>query len=281
MHAPDATHLGIHDDMETVKIEAGEFCVLIKCNSRKLAEVIRKDYDGFISEKNEDYTVELDVTQEGVIKVENDLIHFNSGYNGFVNPKEHHARFSLGVYQKHCINLILWICFTFICNENNSILLHSAGLVHRGVAYLFTGVPEAGKSTISELSTHCSLLSDEHLVIAKRDGEYVAYGTGLGGEYFKLGKKRMKPKNDSAKVDKLFFIHKAAKNRIVKKKKSEAISDLLNQNFFDEISTGADVKMAYLNNVADFIENVDCYDLYFKKNNEFWKDIGRIESEKK
>ena len=53
------------------------------------------------------------------------------------------------------------------CGRQGAVLLHGAGLLHRGRAVVVTGPPDAGKSTCAELAlaAGASLLSDEVLAL--------------------------------------------------------------------------------------------------------------------
>lgn len=63
-------------------------------------------------------------------------------------------------------------------------LLHTAGMIHGGKAYLFTGASGAGKSTFSNLLADAKsgkLLSDERMIVREIEGAMHAFGTPWAG----------------------------------------------------------------------------------------------------
>jgi hypothetical protein len=64
------------------------------------------------------------------------------------------------------------------------ILLHAAGMVRDGKAYLFAGASGAGKSTLSQLLAAAragKLLSDERMIVRQVAGNLLAFGTPWAG----------------------------------------------------------------------------------------------------
>ena len=64
------------------------------------------------------------------------------------------------------------------------VLVHAAGMVHQGRAYLFAGASGAGKSTFSELAVQAGygeMLSDERMIVRKINGRTIAFGTPWAG----------------------------------------------------------------------------------------------------
>lgn len=68
--------------------------------------------------------------------------------------------------------------------RSGGLMLHSAGLVKNGKAYLFPGRSGAGKSTLSKLAAGAGVevLSDEINLLRRENGRYYAYGSPFWGE---------------------------------------------------------------------------------------------------
>jgi hypothetical protein len=69
--------------------------------------------------------------------------------------------------------------------ERHGVLVHAAGLERDGRVILFPGVSGAGKSTISRLlagRNGWTLLSDDRVILRRRDDGWRAYGTPWPGE---------------------------------------------------------------------------------------------------
>ncbi|MFH2108234.1 MAG: hypothetical protein ABII93_06155 [Chrysiogenia bacterium] len=68
--------------------------------------------------------------------------------------------------------------------RRRGILIHAAGMVHRGQAFIFSGASGAGKSTFSELLVTAGtgkVLSDERMIVREIDGVMQAFGTPWAG----------------------------------------------------------------------------------------------------
>ena len=101
----------------------------------------------------------------------------------------------------YSIDAVLRIVHTLVLARQGGFLLHSASAIRNGKAFLFAGVSEAGKTTISRLAPpDVTLLTDEISYVRKRDSAYIAYGIPLTGELAKLGE------NVSAPIAALYFL---------------------------------------------------------------------------
>ncbi len=100
----------------------------------------------------------------------------------------------------YSIDAVLRIVHTLVLARQGGFLLHSASAIRSGKAFLFAGVSEAGKTTISRLAPpDATLLTDEISYVRKQDVRkqsadkedtgYVAYGTPFTGEVGQAGRK--------------------------------------------------------------------------------------------
>ncbi len=104
----------------------------------------------------------------------------------------------------YSIDAVLRIVHTLVLARQGGFLLHSASAIRNGKAFLFAGVSEAGKTTISRLAPpDATLLTDEISYVRKRASSgYVAFGTPFTGELAKLGE------NVSAPIAALYLLAK-------------------------------------------------------------------------
>ena len=128
-------------------------------------------------------------------------------------------------------------------------LLHSASAIRNGKAFLFAGVSEAGKTTISRLAPpDATLLTDEISYVRKQDAGYVAYGTPFTGELAKLGE------NVSAPIAALYLAGQGSENRIDPISPAEATRSLLaNLLFFAE---DEDLVQSIFHSAFEFVSRV-------------------------
>jgi hypothetical protein len=127
----------------------------------------------------------------------------------------------------YSIDAVLRIVHTLVLAKQGGFLLHSASAIRSGKAFLFAGVSEAGKTTISRLAPpDVTLLTDEISYVRRHGQEYVAFGTPFTGELAKLGE------NVSAPIAALYLLDKGPDNRIDPVPAGEAVRSLLSNLLF-------------------------------------------------
>ena len=77
-------------------------------------------------------------------------------------------------------NYLRWV-LADLALDHDGFILHAAGLVRGGCAYVLFGPSGAGKSTAAALSTECALLSDDLVLLVHRDGQWRVATTPFRG----------------------------------------------------------------------------------------------------
>jgi hypothetical protein len=106
--------------------------------------------------------------------------------------------------------------------RKDGIIVHAAGLEYAGHASIFPGRSGAGKSSVSTIlmaAGGVSLLSDDRIVIRKKDDRFVAYGTPWPGEA-KIAANR------KSVLGTVFFLTRAKSNRVKPLAPDEALKRL-------------------------------------------------------
>jgi hypothetical protein len=167
----------------------------------------------------------------------------------------------------YSIDAVLRIVHTLVLARQGGFLLHSASAIRNGKAFLFAGVSEAGKTTISRLApSDATLLTDEISYVRKHDSGYTAYGTPFTGELAKLGE------NVSAPIAALYLLAKGSQNRIDPIAPVEATRSLLaNLLFFAE---DEDLVQSIFHSAFDFVSRVPVSRLTFVPDARVWELIG-------
>jgi hypothetical protein len=83
----------------------------------------------------------------------------------------------------------LRIVFAYHVLNRGGLLLHSAGVVYRGAAYLFSGRSNAGKSTLSRkaAAAGAAVLSDDINLVYREDDGYHVHRVPFTGEFRRPG----------------------------------------------------------------------------------------------
>lgn len=91
----------------------------------------------------------------------------------------------LAAPNEQCLDAFLRSLTSFFLNRAGGFMLHSAGVVKDGKAYLFLGKSGAGKSTLSKLAAGrpgIELISDEINLLRRGKGRWRVHGSPFWGE---------------------------------------------------------------------------------------------------
>ena len=166
----------------------------------------------------------------------------------------------------YSIDAVLRIVHTLVLARRGGFLLHSASAIRNGKAFLFAGVSEAGKTTISRLAPRdVTLLTDEISYVRRHGDGYVAFGTPFTGELAKLGE------NVSAPISALYLLSKGSENRVDPIAAGEAARSLLaNVLFFAE---DEELVQATFHTAFEFVKRVPVFRLTFFPDARVWELI--------
>jgi hypothetical protein len=153
---------------------------------------------------------------------------------------------------------VLMMC---LLAQGRGIMMHACGIDDGGRGYLFAGNSTHGKSTLARIwQDHTTILNDDRIILRLRDGRFWMYGTPWHGDYNGISP-------HGVPLEKVFFLHKALTNSVIRIEGVSAISRLIARAF---PPLWDDKGMSYsLDFCSQLIENVPCYDLDFIPN----KDI--------
>ncbi len=167
----------------------------------------------------------------------------------------------------YSIDSVLRIVHTLKLAPEGGFLLHASSGVRNGKAYLFSGVSEAGKTTMARLAPpDVTVLTDEASYIRKVDGHYFAYGTPFAGEMGKPGK------NISAPIAAVYLLQKAPENRIDKIEPAAAVQRILRNILF--FAHQSDLVRQVFEAACAFTAAVPVYQLSFFPDQRVWDLIG-------
>lgn len=167
----------------------------------------------------------------------------------------------------YSIDAVLRIVHTLVLARQGGFLLHAASAIRNGKAFLFAGVSEAGKTTISRLAPpDATLLTDEISYVRKLEDDYLAFGTPFTGELAKVGE------NVSAPIAALYLLAKGSENRIEPVAPAEAARSLLaNLLFFAE---DQELVQQVFHHAFEFVKRVPVSRLAFVPDARVWELIG-------
>lgn len=124
---------------------------------------------------------------------------------------------------EQCLDAFLRSFLSSRLLSSGGLMLHSAGIVKKGRAYLFLGKSGAGKSTLSKLAAAAGaeVISDEINLLRPVKGGFRVYGSPFWGEMRADGRQGSWP------LGGIFLLEKAKANGVVPCSKAEALKLLL------------------------------------------------------
>jgi len=269
-------HLSTEVEPLSVVIEIGKMPVRINTTDARFLSILHDRYAGYVG-SSQASEIEFDVELRPARSAEADAD---------VRVSRQHGRWTLVRGDFHAewepknrrgwirqtanpysIDAVLRIVHTLVLARQGGFLLHSASAIRNSKAFLFAGVSEAGKTTISRLAPpDVTLLTDEISYVRKDSDGYIAFGTPFTGELAKLGE------NVSAQVSHLYLLAKGAENRIDPVTPAEAARSLLaNLLFFAE---DEELVQATFHSAFEFVNRVPVSRLTFVPDARVWELIG-------
>lgn len=163
-------------------------------------------------------------------------------------------------------NLLRWF-YPRILLRNRGFLLHGAGVIRRGEAYVFFGHSGAGKSTsvrlIAGSDPEVSVLGDDAVIIRASDKEVRLFSAPLG-----CGYSLKAPPNLSAPIRGLYALKQSGSDQVLKLPLAAGAAQLLASAMCPGFDDQADERLdlaAHISAVCGISQ------LRFRKSPEFWR----------
>lgn len=77
----------------------------------------------------------------------------------------------------------LRVLFSWMCLEQQGLLLHACGVISNGKGFVFFGPSGSGKTTVARLSLDRTVLSDDLVIIKKSGSVFRLYGVPFRGDF--------------------------------------------------------------------------------------------------
>lgn len=280
----------ILQDSKECRLQIGEFCCSLRFKDADWAASVREYYQGFLSEKKPDISVDLTIVpHKQWIELPNSLMlkrnvngnhfDFHSGllrgsldlaskgasievkYGLLKNPR---------VFEQFFYHLYYTLLEEKYPHEKpNNYLLHACGVDMGGLGYVFTGPAGSGKSTIGQLANNYRVLNDEMVIVGKKDVKYQVQSTPFNGEF----KTKV---NGCVPLRAIFYLRHGESNSLRPLKPAEFVRFVVR-----EVVVPMPLHVEYsakdLSKMTDFcaklVSEVPCYEFYFVPDEGIWKFI--------
>lgn len=158
------------------------------------------------------------------------------------------------------LEAVVRIGLSLLLPTHDALLLHSSCVSYNGRGLVFSGISGAGKSTISDILSELpavTKIADELLIIQKSaEGWRVHVPPFAGTQGLPFG--------TSVRLDAMHLLHQAPEHERVRMQASSALPEFCRH----VLSFGRSAKSVaeILELIANLVESIPCYDLYFAKN---------------
>jgi hypothetical protein len=165
--------------------------VRLECRQPELAQLVADRYAAFHSYDRApaDFTVSLALDDDATdARVETPAMHWQiqgdawlltgDGLAGYAHLTRGDAAIAFhGIDITSHLEHVLRNLVAIFADHRGGLLLHAAGLLVEGQAYLFMGPSGSGKSTVTQLSPHALPLNDDLVLLRQHEGRWMAFGT--------------------------------------------------------------------------------------------------------
>ncbi len=270
--------------MDKVNLNIGGFGFSIQSENSKIIDLLKEGFGSFISGgKNVDMKIEIvcadsfrqanpyiygNPHKTSVFRQNDRLYIQGSIYRGYFNEKRSYGEIRQGISIQPTY-LFLRNLLSIYLPEKNGFMLHAASILSGKKAYIFTGRPQAGKSTIAKLSAADNrvILSDDFSIIRKINGVFHAFASPFWG-HVETGSNLV---NKYFPVDSLYFIRQDTGSYKRSIPMKDALKGLLGNVCFLGYNGPKSDKILGLS--YDFVKNIPVYYLHFAPDKQFWRCI--------
>lgn len=270
------SHLTTEVERLSLVIEIGGMPVRLHTTDPDFLNLLQCRYAGFVNDSDRsEIEFDIEIHQPKIVDPDADVeVSYRFGRwslrrGDFLAEWDPATRFGWvrQTANPYSIDAVLRIVHSLVLAQQGGFLLHSASAIRNGKAFLFAGVSEAGKTTISRLApSDVTLLTDEISYVRRRGNEYVAFGTPFTGELAKLGE------NVSAPISILYLLAKGKANRIDSITPGEATRSLLSNLLF--FAKDEELVQAVFHSAFEFVNRVPVKRLTFVPDAKVWELIG-------
>ncbi len=261
---------------QDVVIEIGGIPIALETNDAGFVTLLRGRYGDYMRLGGKsDFKFRVELIEPDSFNPDDDAAVWLEGGEWRLERGDFRARWSPetreGIIRQtpnpYSIDSVLRITHTLLLAKTGGFLLHASSAVRNGKAFLFSGLSEAGKTTIARLAPHdATLLTDEASYVRRLNDQYLAYGTPFAGELGEPGK------NVSAPIAAVYLLAKSQENRITKIEPAEATRRLLRNILF--FAHDEELVRHVFESACAFVAAVPVYELSFFPDERVWDLIG-------
>ena len=261
--------------MNELVLEIGGIPSVLRCNQPLVLDQLAGRYRDYLIPEKAGFTLSITLLgasgnpdlHGAILEFEQDFIRLRGDlFEGEIDLAAETAR--LAIDSRHAFEdseYFLRLIYAFMAFKTGGVLLHAAGVVRQAAAFLFLGHSGSGKSTSVRLSKEFTILSDDMVLITRREGQWLAAST----PFWNAGFPQSTP--CSAPVKGLFFLHKAIEIKLQPLPRAEALAELITNIPVVTLDPGRND--ALIDRGFAILSAIQAYRLSFLRDVPFWPSI--------
>lgn len=265
------------ENWHNFSLSIADFSIQGSCNHKQLTQNLQQRYSEFPARQPPDLEVEIQWTGlerpssmlDTNTSFRDSVLEFSaSGYQGFINEKIGRGELRLSsAYPIEDIDYYLRVAFALLANAAGGILMHTAGILRDGCAYLFFGHSGSGKTTACRVSAlDHTILNDDLILLLPQGDTWQAYSTPFWNPT------QIKPVNQSAPVIGMYHLIQSKKVFTQKMSRAQATAAIIAN--VPVIPQDPVRSIHLLDILTQLQKTMPVYELYFLPDNSFWNVIA-------
>jgi hypothetical protein len=273
---------------ESISISIADFSVRIEGLEPDLKGRIAERYEGFtgLSGENEHFTATaaagkecfISPTEDGYLRIEEldreDGFYFlSTDFSGFAHKENNCGFFLLAdpadlKFSLLAVENYLMRVFSYLVLKKGGFFLHACGIARDEKAYIFYGPSGSGKSAVAMLSPELGVLSDDMVLIFKKNDVFYASSTPFWGAISRMMKiKGVFP------LGGCFKISKTTETELEKMNTIKAMTTLFSSSLFGSFSSSRTGML--FENIKNFVRLNEVHQLDLPLKPVFWDMIKK------
>jgi hypothetical protein len=265
--------------MDEIKIEVAGVCISLESYSSELISSVKKDYALFLSYSPPSLVLDITLSEETYVNdsswaglaISGETLRLSDNYleskidisltRGSAILSKSGLSIGLSTLLRNMFTLLLLF-------KQNAIILHAAAIVRDNKVYIFLGHSGSGKSTVSQLSDDCTVLSDDMVVVKQVNGSYHVFPSP-----FWLDMQRGKRENRGYQIGGIFTLIQDETTYLKKIPPAQAMADIFT---VPHIPAEMQPVQKLFNSFSNILNEYDLYEMHFTKDKSFWRHIDEL-----
>ena len=255
-----------------------DFTLHVECNHYNLSEMLGLRYIDFPPGEKVTFSAQIEFIGEERISslldtntnFHDGILHFSApGYQGFIDEKSRQGFLRLSSTQPvEDIDYFLRVSLALLAHQAGGILLHTAGIIRDGRAYLFFGHSGSGKTTVCKVSvqdkssTEFIVLNDDLILLCPQEKGWSAHGTPFWNPT------QIRPTNRSAPVAGLYLL--VQDNRVYTRELTSGQATAALMSNVPVIPQDSARSLHLLDKLSHLQKSIFVRELHFLPDNSFW-----------